>query len=89
MTSKQCTVVLNEFPVAKYTQYRAEGTRDAVEAEGLDIHNQRFGLKLCALKDAASLSLGYIVQKLFLCCLDHPCSLLSVGCSHSTNDRTQ
>ena len=55
MTSKQCTVVLNEVPVAKYSQYRAEGTRDAVEAEGLDIHNQRFGLRHCALKDAASL----------------------------------
>ena len=29
--------------------HRAEGTRDAVEAAGLDIDNQRFDLKYCAL----------------------------------------
>ena len=43
---QQCTVVLNEFPLAKYTQYiELKGQEMQLKEKDFDIDSRRFGLK--------------------------------------------
>ena len=44
--SRQCSVVLHEFPMAKYTQYiELRGQEVMLKAKDFDIDSKRFGLK--------------------------------------------